>query len=168
MPWSKEMQSRDFPDEHLKAIGMVAVEWSYLEHWVMVVAIDLAGLKDPYGRILLTHMSMDNQLHAISASAKVRLEAEDEMDEDEHAELEDLMQGINPLRLKRNEIVHAFWFTFQQDGKFQIYKANARKEFKVTMPTWAPAAMVEVAEEISQLASAWQMFAMERGAELAD
>lgn len=168
--------SKVLPATLLKAIGRVAVEWSQVEYWLMVAVVDLADLKDPYGRILVTHMALTPQIEGLLACAKERRREPkaDDMDfenlgDEEYAELLALVREVERLRPLRNEIVHAFWMGTEgkRPKKATHYKATARREFKVTYLHKSAAEVEKVADDIGKLSQdVYEWCLGRRGAEL--
>src|SRR3990167_3784509 len=86
------------------AIGAVAMEWASLESFVHGVLWRLAGLDSRKGRCITQHVPFGTVWCSI-----VSLANEIPLSKKELETLATLQMKCEPLRLKRNEIVHALW-----------------------------------------------------------
>ena len=136
------------------------MEWSALEHSVHRLAWCLAGLKPNLGRCITQHVAFGAVWDSIlSMSIELDLPAE------RQSELKALHSQCAPLRLRRNEVVHALWGvtagTNLSKGELTAIVAKARGKLKVDMYNYTTDFMHELAGQISQLSLAIATQAME-------
>ncbi len=57
-------------DSHLKAIGLVAAEWSYTEVFLESLIWEVAGLDNERGYAMTTHVQSETRLFMLEALAR--------------------------------------------------------------------------------------------------
>jgi hypothetical protein len=137
-------------DEHLKAIGLVAVHWAFIENILSSIIWNIANLRQARGIAITTHLSERSQQDICNALAhetfRGRLEEK---------ELKDHLHYIfETLYPQRNKIVHATWGYSAISGASDILPIKARG--KVTIgprESLTPEAILKIAEEIEQAAN---------------
>ena len=92
--------------EQLEAIGMVAVEWSYLESTIDAAIGILAGMTDFDAlAAMTTHLHFRQRLDMLAALHSLDASRSD----DNRAELKSVCSVCDRLSRKRNTIVHSRW-----------------------------------------------------------
>ncbi|WP_296895063.1 hypothetical protein [Thiobacillus sp.] len=149
------MKLRPFIDvqAYCAAIGFVAMEWSALENSVHRLLWQLAGLEVNIGRCLTQHVAFGTIWDSILA-----LSVELKLPEDRQRTLQSLQAQCEPLRLKRNEVVHALWgITSGTDlarGELTAIVVKARRKLKVELNNHTVEFMNELAGKIADLSLA--------------
>lgn len=147
------MKNRPFIDMHAycAAIGLVAVQWSALEQSVHRLLWCLANLETNVGRCVTQHIAFGTLWDSILA-----LSIELELPSDQQRTLKELQARCEPLRLQRNEVVHAQWgITPKTDlskGELTAIVVKARKKLKVELHNHTVEFMHGLANDISRLA----------------
>ena len=153
-PYTFDLPPR--PDQ-LQAIGMVAVEWSYLES-VMDVAIgNLASIHEQSSMEALTvHLPTKARLDMLATLFHLKCDrAVDQWFPTEgdlakkRAEFEQIKRSINSLATKRNEVVHSRWVVGVQ-GSPLTYAVQARGRLKRTIKGVPAAEMLSIAQQIQE------------------
>ena len=127
------------------AIGKVAMEWSALENSVHRLAWCLAGLNANMGRCITQHLALGTILDSILAmSVELALPSE------RQKQLRELRSQCEPLRLRRNEVVHALWGiapgTNLAKGELTAIVVKARGKLKVDFYNYTVEFMHDLAE----------------------
>jgi hypothetical protein len=149
------MNLRPLVDKHAycAAIGLVAMEWSALEHSVHRLLWRLARLDANVGRCITQHIAFGAVWDSILA-VSVELKLPDQR----HDALESLQSQCEPLRLKRNEVVHALWGiapgTNLARGELTAIAVKARRKLKVEFNNHPVEFINELAGQISRLSLA--------------
>lgn len=106
--------SKVLSEEHLKAIGLVAAEWSYTEVFLEQLIWEVASLED-FGSAITTHISSENRLDILASVTDLI-----SLDESVKNRIYSLIATIKELRPLRNNIVHSVWLTntYEVDGKY--------------------------------------------------
>lgn len=131
--------------EHLQAIGMVAVEWSYLEHIIDDSIWQYAKIDDDIGRCFTTHMSVPMRIDVLKS-----LFFEHFGNSEKYKALskiaKDIKDTVSPLR---NKIVHSPWLEPEnnQDAA-QYLSVSARGQLKTTVLPMDVAEIRQAAETI--------------------
>ena len=132
---------------HLSAIGRVAIQWTFIEKSIETLVWELAPLKQPNAQAVTTHISTSLLIDTAKALAHERL-AGTEFEE----RLKSLLGHIgNTLRPKRNSVVHGIWGPTASADKVAILGTTARGivKFKVGEEMTAEDILV-IAAEIDQ------------------
>jgi len=142
-------------NDHLSAIGRVAVQWTLLEHMIELLVWELAPLKQPNAQAVTTHIPTLGLIDTAKALAHVRLPSTDlEM------RLIALLGHIGDnLRPKRNSVVHGIWGPTASADKIALSETTARGvvKFKIgremtAEDIWAIAAEIDQANyDLTQL-----------------
>jgi hypothetical protein len=135
------------------AIGLVAMEWSSLENSVHRLLWQLAGLDVNVGRCITQHVAFGTVWDSILA-----VSAELQLSEERQRALQSLQAQCEPLRLKRNEVVHALWGVTQNtnlaQGELTAIVVKARRKLKVEFNNHTVEFMHALAEQIAALSLA--------------
>lgn len=149
------MKLRSLVDKqaYCAAIGLVAMEWSALENSVHRLLWQLASLDANVGRCITQHVPFGTVWDSILA-----VSAELKLSEKRQRELQSLQAQCEPLRLKRNEVVHALWgitpSTNLAQGELTAIVVKARRKLKVEFNNHTVEFMHTLAEQISSLSLA--------------
>ena len=132
-------------DEHLKAIGLVAVHWAFIENILSSIIWSIAHLRHTRGIAITTHLSERSRQDICNALAHEAFRGHPE-----EKELKDHLHYIfETLYPQRNKIVHATWVYSATSGASDILPIKARG--KVTIgprESLAPEDIINIAEEI--------------------
>jgi hypothetical protein len=149
------MKARPLVDieAYCTAIGMVAMQWSALEHSVHRLLWRLAGLEVNVGRCITQHVALGTLWDSILA-----LSLERKLPAERQVTLQELYARCEPLRLRRNEVVHAQWGiapgTNLAKGELTAIVVKARKRLKVEFHNHTVEFMQLLATDISKLSLA--------------
>src|SRR5712692_2151964 len=91
---------------HLKAIGLVAAEWSYTEMCLEHLIWEMAGLDNQRGYAITTHVPSETRMHILETLADTRL-PNDALKK----KLKTTVADLRTPRMERNNIVHALWLS---------------------------------------------------------
>jgi len=129
------------------------MEWSALEHSVHRLLWQLTRLDANVGRCITQHIAFGTVWDSILA-VSVELKLPDAR----HSVLKSLQSQCEPLRLKRNEVVHALWGiapgTNLARGELTAIVVKARRKLKVEFNNHTVEFMNELAGQISRLSLA--------------
>jgi hypothetical protein len=132
-------------DEHLKAIGLITVHWTFIENILSSIIWKMSNLRHTRGIAITAHLSERSRQDICNALAHETFRGHPE-----EKELKDHLTYIfDTLYLKRNKIVHATWGYSATSGASDILPIKARG--KVTIgprESLAPADIINIAEEI--------------------
>jgi hypothetical protein len=133
------------------AIGHVAMEWSSLENSIHRLLWRLVGLDSKLGRCVTQHIAFGTLWDAILALAE-----ELPLPKGRRDHLRNLQGQCEPLRLRRNEVVHALWASTPTTelGKLTAVVVKARRRLKVEFNHHTVEYMHDLAEQISALSLA--------------
>ena len=114
---------------HLSAIGLVAVQWTFLERSIETLVWELAPLKQLNAQAVTTHISTLLLIDIANALAHERLNGT----EFEQKLKTQLGHISNTLRPKRNSVVHGIWGPTASPDKIALLETTARGvvKFKV-------------------------------------
>jgi hypothetical protein len=112
-------------DDRLKAIGMVAAEYSYLESIVETAIWALAEIQDDdIGRAITTHVRMGDRLNVLLTLFRLRRPA-DVNGADDLKKLRNRIMGDGGVAPQRNDLVHGLWGSGEH-GSPQIATVKTR------------------------------------------
>ena len=146
------MKARPLVDmeSYCAAIGLVAMQWSALENSVHRLLWRLASLETNVGRCITQHVALGTIWDSI-----LSLAAELKLPEERQLLLQGLYARCEPLRLRRNEVVHAQWGitsgTNLAKGELTAIVVKARKRLKVEFHNHTVEFMHSLAQDISAL-----------------
>lgn len=94
------------PEEHLKAIGAVAVSFSWLEMFLEILIHSLADLYEGKGDALTAHMTTPLRQSAFISLVKLKFSDQPEVVK----EAQEIVEEIKTRAGERAKIIHAVWF----------------------------------------------------------
>jgi len=107
---------------HLSAIGRVAIQWTFLEKSIETLVWDLAPLKQPKAQAVTTHVStllLTDIARALAHEVLAGTGFE--------ARLKNQLDYItNTLRPKRNSVIHGIWGPTGSAEKIALLETTAR------------------------------------------
>lgn len=132
---------------HLSAIGRVAIQWTFLERTIETLVWELAPLKQPNAQAITTHISTLSLIDTANALAHERLRGTEF-----EQKLRLLLSHIsNTLRPKRNSFVHGIWGPTASQDKIALLETTARGVVKFKLGEEMTAEdILAVAAEIDQ------------------
>jgi hypothetical protein len=136
-------------DAYCRAIGLVAMQWSSLENSVHRLLWRLAEVETNIGRCITQHIAFGTVWDAILA-----LSIEREIPKERQLILRALQERCEPLRLKRNEVVHAQWGitpTSLAKNELTAVVVKARKRLRVEFHNHTVDFMLQLAGDIAAL-----------------
>lgn len=143
-------------DEHYRAIGLIAAEWSVLEIALETAIIQYISDEWDDGRVLTVELGNVARVNAIIALAKLNMERADKesfnyITPDQFATLVKICNKIDNLRTRRNEAVHAYWLPpdFRGTGTTQHMRVSAKRVLKAELRPMALSDLNSLAEEIA-------------------
>jgi hypothetical protein len=146
-------------DEHLRAIGLIAAEWSVLEITLEAVLMHFFADDWERGRILTVEMSNTARINAILSLAQLERDSVQPMPfelhritADQFEQLRMLCSKFDSLRSQRNSVIHAYWTdpeTREEGAKY--LRVTARRQLKVSTNSFSALQLDALAAEIAQL-----------------
>ncbi len=115
-------------DEHLKEIGRVAVNFSSLEIHLTFFTWGLISEDQATGQAITTGMSFNSISNMFASLCKIKVTEPIAL-----KEFEDITKKINDINVRRNQIIHSFWAT-DDNNKSKVsrikFKADGFKGLK--------------------------------------
>lgn len=135
-------------DDHLRAIGRVAYEWSELELVVDFAIGHSLGVIDPEAiKAITSHISIHVRLDMLPAAAALELEWSSQAID----ELKDLVKRIREAAGQRNKVIHAQWRTSEKEGVAIAFTSKARGEVRFHHEEMTAADIEKIATQIREL-----------------
>ena len=136
---------------HLEAVGMVAMEWAWLEIIVETAIWRLLRVRGRVGTAVTIHIAPRVRLDILLSLASLK------MDEHDYERLALLVGRIRELTGLRNDLVHAEWLGVKEDewppvARFR--KRMARGHVRTQDHEKTPDEIIEVATNIFRLSTA--------------
>jgi hypothetical protein len=141
-------QQEQIPDEYLKAIGRVVVEWNQLESILDLCLIRLLGkeLTDPRSHIVFTHMAYPQKMDALKALiGEVKIPDGSTLGR-YGDEVQPLLKNASEAR---NKIMHSKWGVI--NGKVHRSMIRAKGALKMSLVS---VSIDEIIEACNQIAAA--------------
>ncbi len=114
---------------HLKAIGLVAAEWSYTETFLESLIWEVAGLDHERGYAITTHLQSETRIFILESLADTRIP-----NATIKADIKKVVAEIRRLRTDRNNIVHSLWMSPNPPGGGLISGALGAKRKRKPTP----------------------------------
>ena len=111
---------RPIPDDILRAIGLVAVEWTNIENTLGRLLGDLLALGTQASAVT-THIPFRTRIDIANTYARERPQIEPEL----ARELSDLLKQIDANRSERNLCVHGEWRIHPRSGRAEVSQMSA-------------------------------------------
>jgi hypothetical protein len=142
-------------DDHLKAIGQITVNFALLESTLAFLVWDLIGSDQRLGQIITAELSFRSIQALASSIFRHKCEHDEQI-----GELEHLLKRISDAEAKRNQIIHSIWAAGDTAEKITRikYTAKIKKGFDVKFEQYTAVHLMEIADEISELAFDLQTF----------
>jgi hypothetical protein len=116
-------------NEHLQAIGEVAVRWAELEDSIKEIVWDLGNLREPGAWAVTAHINERMLVDIANSLIQLLVKGpEPKLAEDMRAHLNFIIRGIYP---KRNTMVHSTFGHTGTPGKTSILSIRARGTLKI-------------------------------------
>ena len=145
---------------HLKGIGTVAAEWTYVEIMLEALIWQVAGIDNERGYCVTTHITSETRINILESLADKRLVTPGLKNE-----LKDRIADLRRLRTERNNIVHSIWMnpkagmlpeelSPRKRGRKptpQSVKVTAKGTVKIINTPYSSRKIMSTAEEISTL-----------------
>jgi hypothetical protein len=116
-----DFDPRNLPQDFLAAIGLMTACAAQTENIVEMAIHCFLDVDVEYGQAVTTHMAMPLRFSALRASAEIRIDDLDALDE-----LDDITDKIEEAFNKRNAIVHHGWCRDPDTGEVFTVKSTAR------------------------------------------
>lgn len=94
---------------HLEAVGMIAMEWAWLEIIIEMAIWRLLRVRGPIGTAVTRHIAPRVRLDILLSLADLK------MNEQDREQLARLIDRINKLTGPRNDLIHAEWTGVKKD-----------------------------------------------------
>ena len=137
-------------DDHYKAIGRVATNWSMIESALERYIWFLLSWGEDVGRCVTTYMNFNQRMQAVLTLANDTFSHNGKSwREEELAALTSFLdvELNNTLRVERNNIVHGIWSRDEEDN-LGVIKTVARKALRVEIQPYTPSTIGDVADRI--------------------
>jgi len=133
--------------DHLRAIGLIAVQWTSLEKAIEMLVWELATLKQPKAQAVTTHLSNKTLIDIAKSLSREALKGT----EFENRVIDQLDYIENILRPKRNSIIHGVWAPTAFTDKIVLFETTARGILKLKVGSDMTAEdILMIASEIDQ------------------
>jgi hypothetical protein len=116
-----DFDPRNLPQDLLAAIGLMTTSAAETESVVEMAINCFLDIDVEYGQAITTHMAMPLRFSTLRASAEIRIDDLDALDE-----LDAIIENIEEAFNKRNAIVHHTWCRDPDTGKCFTVKTNSR------------------------------------------
>jgi hypothetical protein len=138
--------------DQLEAIGMVVVEWSYLESMVDAAIWTVAAVfNQDFGEAITAHIPILGRLSILATLYRLDREHShapaDDRDQ-QLSEFQTILGRIEPLQRKRNKLVHGRWVRGDQ-GSPMMYLVQARGHLRRERLGWNSGEIRQVAADIA-------------------
>jgi len=121
----RSLAKRFLTDSHLKAIGLVAAEWSYTELCLESLIWEIAGIRGNKGYAITTHIASETRINILSTLADTGL-----TNDDLKKDLTKIVARIRALRTERNNIVHSLWLSSKPEPPLGLIEAVIKRRRK--------------------------------------
>lgn len=118
----------NLPQELLSAIGLMTACAAQTESIVESALHGCLGIDFEYGMAITTHMAMPQRFSALRASAEIRIDDLDLLDE-----LDDIIAKLEKAFELRNAVVHHTWCRDQTTNDVFSVKSSARKSVRMDL-----------------------------------
>jgi hypothetical protein len=149
MPYTIKLEL-PLSDDHYKAIGRVAANWSMIESSLERYIWFLLSWGEDVGRCVTTYMGFGQRMQTLLTLAHDTFSLNGESwRENELATLTRFLEvDLNKnLRVERNNIVHGIWSRDDEDT-LGVIKTVARKELHVAVQPHTPTTIEDLADRI--------------------
>jgi hypothetical protein len=116
-----DFDPRNFPKDLLSAIGLMTTSAAQTESIVEMAIHCFLDIDFEFGKAVTTHMSMPQRFSALRASAEIRIDDLDALDQ-----LDELIDKVEIAFEKRNAVVHRTWCRDPDNGDMFTLKDVAR------------------------------------------
>lgn len=141
-------------DDQLRAIGLVAARWSYLDYELELTVVEIAGVSRSPGRALTMHMTTPLRLRVLAAMTQ-------EFFNDATIEQVDkLIRRFKGVQTKRTAIIHGVW-SVSPEGPAAIMWRIKDAEIILQKDPMSAADITKVADEIQELIGDFSEFRRE-------
>lgn len=114
------------PRPMLEAMGNLAAYWAYLESATEVAIWTFLKVPRQLGAPVTTHMGMVSRCQALRALAVQCFDTKSTLFE----KFDEMLKDIESARIKRNEIIHAFWHHTADGESAHHLRTTARGALK--------------------------------------
>lgn len=123
-----DFDPRNLPQELLAAIGLMTTNAAQTENVVEMAIHCFLDIDLEYGQAVTTHMAMPLRFSALRASAEIRIDDLDALDE-----LDSVLERLETAFDKRNAIVHHCWCRDPETGETFTVKDTARTRVETSL-----------------------------------
>lgn len=109
-------------DDHIRAIGLVAVRWAEIEHTMSEIIWDLVDMRLPSAHAITAHLGERTRANMCNALAQAVIGTRAPA-KSLRVQLQHIIDTLYPERCK---IVHSTWGASHEAGKSEILPINAR------------------------------------------
>lgn len=112
------------PDEHLRAIGLITVNFGYLEMWVEAGVWKLLGYerKQDIGKIITSELSFKNKVTLLKSLHNHLCEYEEAK-----IELKEIIRHTDKVETERNKIIHSVYGVGENVENIMRFKITAKR-----------------------------------------
>lgn len=136
------------PDDHLKALGLVIVEWNRLEQMLDCVIVSLMGYPwgDPRGNAICVHSTFPQKWQVLQVLLSFMPSTSYPT-----IRLTPIIPELEKFNKKRNELVHTKWALIE--GVVKTGSVTARKKVAATSNKIEVQELVKFSDEIRRVSS---------------
>lgn len=121
----RSMAKSVLTENHLKAIGLVAAEWSWTELCLENLIWEIAEISNAKGYAITTHVPSETRINILSTLAHIGL-----ANAALNNELATTVARIRKLRTERNNIVHSLWLSSKPRESLGLMASAMKKRRK--------------------------------------
>lgn len=151
----------DIDPEMLRLLGSIVTKWAYVEMALLRLLAHIMGASPGFMSLVTQSISAAHSIEWARALLNYI-----EVGEEIRAHAKALFDGIDDLRLERNEIVHGHWRAGGAPGRAFVETTNLRRPEIISHRLLTISDLRELDAEIGKASEALWMFAQERGANL--
>lgn len=137
--------SRQLSDRHLRVMGLIISEWSFLESVINLGLWGFLGINQEHGRAVTSFLGVRAQLNLIEAIARRTFG-----DTKTFEGLRPILGRIENARSERNKVAHAIWYASDDGGspEFGFAEMQRRGQFISEVEQMKVSTLEKIAREI--------------------
>jgi hypothetical protein len=134
-------------DDHIYAIGRLAVQWAFLEQTIKNALVKIMGAEGLYGYVALNHMPTQTLIDTFQTVISYAFAHEDHPDD----MADKIIEGVRSCLTTRNLLVHSIWSEGSTPNSIRAMGIRSRGAIK---PINAEFTVDQIHEAVSKTLSA--------------
>jgi hypothetical protein len=140
-------------DEHMRAIGVLTVNFACLEEYLSDCISMLIGQGDSVGKTITSELSFKQLIHILGSLYKVKVS-----DVAKIEKLDDLLKRAFAIEQERNIIIHSWWNWSREPEQIVRVKHTAKRVLKSNSQNMTASDIWDIANEVSHICRDVQLF----------